>query len=82
MPLAVTLYRFAALFLVFAFAPGLPHVVTTAEGATDFATGADVTRGSAATARRNPRPETRALVEKRALVPRAVAPADITKLAI
>ena len=37
MPLAVTLYRFAALFLVFAFAPGLPHVVTTAEGATDFA---------------------------------------------
>ena len=76
MPLAVTLYRFAALFLVFAFAPGLPHVVTTAEGATDFATGADVIRGSAATARRNPRPETRALV------PRAVAPADITKLAI
>ena len=52
MPLAVTLYRFAALFLVFAFAPGLPHVVTTAEGATDFATGADVIRGSAATARR------------------------------
>jgi hypothetical protein len=48
LPLAVTLYRFAALFLVFAFAPGLPHVVTTAEGATDFATGADVIRGSGA----------------------------------